>query len=378
MGVQIKSISGNQNHDSFGYSTALGDVNGDGKNEIIVATTNQPTGGSIKIYSNVNAKPLKTIPLSKKKVNTVRLLTKDINQDNVDEIIIAITYQDLSGEVKVYSFKENKILLHLKSVEEYDAFGFSIASGDVDGDGIPDLIVGAPQPIKDGKGKVYAYSGKDGSLIRKFTSRIPRGNSDFGTSVAVADFNGDGIDEVFIGAPGNPEGEIFIYSVPDGWLLYKLTGDPGYGVNLHIDQIENDDQQILFVTTKNLEGNKISAYQFPYFYPLFEIKNDEVDIGFGETIATGDLNGDGKKEIIVGAFDSTHKRKKYAGQVNVYSSEDGSLLHRWYGISEKDQFGFSLTSGRLGNSDKDQLLIGAPKEILKKKGTVYIVSLDVE
>ncbi|TCS82491.1 FG-GAP-like repeat-containing protein [Tepidibacillus fermentans] len=373
--MKIRKIQGEKNHDAFGYSTAIGDVNGDGQNEIIVVTTNQPVGGSLKIY-NHKLKHLKSLPLSKKKVNTIRIITKDINRDQIDEIIVGITYQDLSGEVKVFSYKMNKILLHLKSVEEFDAFGFTIASGDVDGDGIPDIIVGAPQPIQDGRGKVYVYSGKDGSLIRKFSSRVPRGNSDFGTSLAAADFNGDGEDEIIIGSPGNPEGEVYIYSGNHGWLMYKLTGDPGFGINVHVDQLEENGLPILFVTTKDLEGNRISAYQSPYFYPLFEFDNDEVDIGFGETMATGDLDGDGKKEIIVGAFDSPHKRKKYAGQVNIYSSEDGSLLHRWYGIEEKDQFGFSLAVGKLSANQKDNLLIGAPREILKKKGIVYIVSLD--
>jgi len=376
MGLNIKSIQGDKNHDAFGYSTAIGDVNGDGNNEIIVATTNQPIGGSIKIYSSMNQKLLKTLPLSKKKVSSIRILTKDINQDQIDEIIIGITYQDLSGEVKVYSFKQNKILFHFKNVEEFDAFGFSIATGDVNGDGQQDIIVGAPQPIQGGKGKVYVYDGKDGSLIHKFSSKIPRGNSDFGSAVVAADFNGDGRDEVAIGAPGNPEGEVFIYTVEDSWLIHKLTGDPGFGFNLHIDVMEEESQPLLFVTTKNLEGNKITAYEAPFFFNRFEIENDEVDIGFGETLETADLDGDGRKEIIVGAFDSPHKRKKYTGQVNIYSSEDGSLLHRWHGLEEKDQFGFSLVSGKLGNLERDQLLIGAPKEMLKKKGSVYIVSLE--
>ncbi|WP_339060363.1 hypothetical protein [Tepidibacillus marianensis] len=62
--------------------------------------------------------------------------------------------------------------------------------------------------------------------------------------------------------------------------------------------------------------------------------------------------------------------------MTIYSSEDGSLLHRWHGQEEKDQFGFSLASGKLGDQERDQLLIGAPKEMLKKKGSVYIVSLE--
>lgn len=371
MSLQINTLAGEIKKDAFGYSVALGDVNGDGKNEIIVASTNGRRGGTVSIFSSKSYKLLKRFSIGKKKINTIRLLTKDINNDNVNEIIIAVTYQDLSGEVKVYSLTQNKILYHWKHVEKYDTFGFSVATGDIDGDGIQDIIVGAPQPVKDGKGKVYVYSGKDGSLIKEFSSRIPREHSDFGTSVAAGDVDNDGIDEVIIGAPGLPYGEVFIYSGIHGWLIYKLQGDPGFGIMVHTDDIDGDGQNEIIVTTKKFEGNKVSVYG-THFMHLYDIENDEVDIGFGETITTGDFNGDGVKELILGAFDSDHNSKKYAGQINIYNGENGELIHRWYGSRENDQFGFSVAAGKL-NTPKDAILIGAPREILQRKGMVYIV-----
>lgn len=375
MSLKIHSLTGYKKKDGFGYAVAIGDINGDNISEVIVASTNSIKGGTVIIYSSITLKRLKTIYIGKKKVSTIRLLVKDINNDGINELIIGVTYQDLSGEVKVFSLKTNKVLYNWKSLREFDAFGFSIASGDVDGDGYQELIIGAPQPVENGRGKVHVFKGKDGTLLREFTSMIPREHSDYGVSVAAGDVNGDGIDEVIIGAPGVPRGEVLVYSGLYGWLVHKFNSEePGFGIQVNSDDINGDNQAELLVTTKNLAGNKVSVFKKAEL--LYEIENDEVDIGFGETLTTGDVDGDGIKEIIVGAFDSHHKLKKYTGQVNVYKGTNGELLHRWYGKGENDQFGFSLTTGKIANKKKESILIGTPREILGKQGMVYIANIN--
>jgi hypothetical protein len=103
-----------------------------------------------------------------------------------------------------------------------EAFGTSLAGGeDWDGDGVPDVAVGSPTSAIAG-GSVWVLSGVDGAP--KFHLEAPAGNASlgFGNRLAsVSDVNGDGVDEIAISAPwttvnGVPNtGEIFLYTLCD-------------------------------------------------------------------------------------------------------------------------------------------------------------------
>jgi FG-GAP repeat len=111
---------------------------------------------------------------------------------------------------------------------QYPAFGRTVAGGaDLSGDGIPDIVVGAPQ---DGTGTtsdgvVRIYSGADGALLHTVSGQAG-GSDQLGYSVAVAgDLSGDGIADVLIGAPSGsgPNGQT-------GYVRYVLGGSFATGV----------------------------------------------------------------------------------------------------------------------------------------------------
>ena len=79
------------------------------------------------------------------------------------------------------------------------AYGNTVAGlNDVNGDGVPDLVVGAP-----GADRVQILSGADRNVIRTITDPDGLTGNQFGFAVAnLGDVNGDGVDDIAVGAPG--------------------------------------------------------------------------------------------------------------------------------------------------------------------------------
>lgn len=197
-------------------------------------------------------------------------------------------------------------------------FGISVARlGDINGDGKPDFIVGAPDNSPDGigwAGSAFVYSGADGSLLYQVNG-TDRANH-LGTSVAgLGDINGDGIPDFAASAPGDMfhPAYVAVYSGADGTLLFKI-------------------------------GNLLRAS-----YPFFPVAG------------VGDVNGDGRPDFAVGIPDASPNNLGSAGSVYVYSGSDGSFLYEIDGIASRDGLGFSIAAmGDISGDGKVDLLIGAP------------------
>jgi len=137
----------------------------------------------------------------------------DVNGDGRSDFLIGAAHQQIDrntwqGQAYVFSGKDGGLLFTLDNpIPQPNArFGWSVAGvGDVNGDGIPDLLVGAPsQKVLDNpeQGQAYVFSGKDGSLLAALKAPEPQARSEFGLAVAaVGDTNRDGLPELLIGAP---------------------------------------------------------------------------------------------------------------------------------------------------------------------------------
>ncbi len=124
-----------------------------------------------------------------------------------------------AGRIYVHSGKDGRRLFTLTGETPGEGFGTSPSNaGDVDGDGVPDLIVGSWQynGAAGSGGRAYLYSGKDGKLLKTFTCRIPGDTFGF-DSVGIGDIDGDGtvdflITSAWSGVHGFHSGRIFIVS----------------------------------------------------------------------------------------------------------------------------------------------------------------------
>lgn len=221
-------LSGNWNSNFFGYQNAgiyassAGDLNGDGYDDIILRQTDSM---DISIYfggSNMNTVIDINFALP---VGFPVECAGDVNGDGFDDVIIgAHTYQNEKGRAYLLYGGINIDTIPdviLAGENDHDRFGWSVSSaGDLNGDGFDDVIVGA-NGFDSSKGKVYVYyGGNNMDSIPEFTKVGENSNDNFSNSISTAaDMNGDGYDEIIVGANNFNQGNGRSYIINDLVLI---------------------------------------------------------------------------------------------------------------------------------------------------------------
>ncbi|MEH2387720.1 MAG: hypothetical protein V7K14_18465 [Nostoc sp.] len=232
----------------------------------------------------------------------------------------------------------NGFAINTISSNEYNLLGFSVSSaGDINSDGIADLIIGAysASPNGDRSGQSYVVFGSKGGFDASVNVSTLNGTNGFainginvndcsGSSVSNAgDINGDGIADLIIGAPNaSPNGA---YS---GQSYVVFGSKSGFGAQLNLSTLNG---------TNGFAINGINA-------------NDES--GYSVSSA-GDINGDGFDDLIIGAPDAgTSSGQSYVlfGGKNVAS---GSTIINLTGTAGIDTLvgtiGNNIIDGKAGN-----------------------------
>lgn len=184
-------------------------------------------------------------------------------------------------------------------------FGMAVArAGDANGDGIEDIAVGAPF---EGNGNVFVYSGADGTLLRALSGSTA--GSQFGISLAsLGDVDGDGVDDFAVGAPANtsggaPLGLAVIYSGASGAVLAQFTGTiyAQFGsVVADAGDLDRDGIHDLLVLEQANAGNgTLSVFSSVTHQTLCNWSLGAATSGWTASGA-GDVNGDGIGDLIVG------------------------------------------------------------------------------
>ncbi|HUU46558.1 MAG TPA: M28 family peptidase, partial [Acidobacteriota bacterium] len=226
----------------FGKSVcAIGDLDGDGFGEILVGVPQNddagPSAGAVQVYAGPFGNLSATLlgEAAGDKFGSVVAAVGDVDHDGVPDFAVGAYGNSDAGYQtgRVYVFSgDTHATLHVFSGEaSYDQFGWSVAgAGDVDHDGTPDIIVGAPANDAGGSGagRAYVYSGDGGNLLYTFTGIASL--DALGYAVAGAgDVNADGHDDVIVGVElsdigGSNAGAATVYSGIDGTELYTFAG----------------------------------------------------------------------------------------------------------------------------------------------------------
>jgi hypothetical protein len=196
--------------------------------------------------------------------------------------------------------------------------GARVALGDVNGDGIPDIITGAGPG---GTPMVAVFDGATGQLIRQFTAYTTAFTG--GIFVAAADFNGDGRADIVTGADAGGGPEVRVFDGATGAIIRDFMAYDvhfGGGVRVAAGDVNGDGVPDIITGAGPGGGPQVKVIDGVTGGLLQTFMAYAVGFHGGVYVAAGDVNGDGHADIITGAG---------AGggpQVKVISGANGSLL----------------------------------------------------
>ncbi len=366
-GAPLHTFSGEAVGDEYGVGCALiGDVTGDGRPDILIGArgVDQPgssNGGRVYLYHGVTPGHVQDYGLvatidgpAGSEFGTSLAAMNDVDGDGFPDFAVGApsVLGGLAGRVYVYSGATRAFIVSIGMNEVGDAFGYALSqAGDVDGDALCDLAVGAltaDSPASVDTGRVYVFHTAttghafDWGVIHVFNGE---GTGDrFGTSLdGVGDLNGDGHGEVLVGAsrydlatmgPDDNRGRAYLFDGASGGLLTTWTGEAdrdwlGIGV-ANAGDIDNDGRpELVLGACQTEKGGHGRAYLVETAtYSIITVTSGEFGLGiphqgdaFGYAVAgMGDIDGDGGAEYLVSAYGVDGLGGTNSGRVTLFSS----------------------------------------------------------
>ncbi|MCC6407513.1 MAG: FG-GAP repeat protein [Planctomycetes bacterium] len=271
-----------------------------------------------------------------------------------------------SAQSIVRSFAGSTANLHVGSAIDY--------LSDLNGDGYEDMVVGAPNPS--GQGAIYWVSGKylqTGTGFSTLGATIGASLAGFGQSVVgVGDVTGDGVEDVLVGQDESAgSGVIHQLALVSGASKAKVAVADGsvfftFGNRLErFSDYDGDGYQDVLVSS----GGGLGGFErvqicsprkiFTGSSPWLGFVEEPSAIEFGASFSAGDLDGDGKKELVVGAPGTSND----AGRLYVFSGTSLALVNTLNG-SASSRLGESIDATRdLDGDGYCDIVAGAPNSV---------------
>jgi hypothetical protein len=459
------TIYGANSYNQIGSAIAAGDINGDNINEIIIGST--VSNLVYVIFGNTTPAPY--IFLESPPGSTITgadtqdwlgyaLAIGDVNGDKMDDLLMTASAADGDGNARTncgevyiiygnatfpstWNLRNTPADVTIYGADRGDSFGYSIATGDINNDGFDDILGGAVYAdgvnnAKGACGEVHVIYG-NGTLPSKIDlATSPAnvtifgvdGNDNAGAAVAAGDVNSDDRDDIIIGAYYADGETNSVTSCGEVYIIYSndslpakidlanssqnqnvtIFGDDRYdnlGTRLTIGDLNDDNIDDLVMSAIAADGPANARSNCGEVYVLYGNETFKSNISASETnvsmygedsgdvlgfsIATGDANHDGIDDLITGAYyaDGSENLRQGCGEAYVFYC-NGSLLSTidlasqapditiwggdgWGGGTYSDWAGYSVFIADVNGDNKGDIFLSATAGDGRNNGKRY-------